>query len=83
MGKGHWPKGRRRNAPAQWEQLRDELLALFASRKYRQRYCTPSALAKFLDVDRHTVQAWLSGKHWPDPKHLPKIRAWLRSRQQQ
>jgi len=74
--RGHWPKGKPRNAPAaDWDATRERLNSLLAV-VVRTSGVSRRALADYCGVGEYTIRRWLSGKHVPDANACKRMRAW-------
>ena len=84
--RGHWRKGRRRNAdvrpPAGWDDLGSFLadVAEFCRGNRKRREGTQADLARELDVYHSEVSAWLSQRKWPGQKRVNAIARWYKQR---
>lgn len=77
--RGHWPKGKSRNAGAVQQQRRAKR-ALNSLRKALKPTTVPGPadltcrrVAAALGVSDRTVRRWLSGEDWPPPKKVQLI----------
>lgn len=77
--RGHWPKGKSRNAGAAAQQRRAQR-ALNALRKALKTTTVPSPtdltrrrVAAALGVSDRTVRRWLSGEDWPPADKVQSI----------
>jgi len=74
-GRGHWPAGRRRNAPSPSRQVLSRVRRVLV---YRHSYGEISrrSLAVHIGVSDRTVRRWLDGTHIPSPEYLAALRRW-------
>ncbi len=76
--KGHWPKGKRRNADSgDWSRTRLKLAALL-NECWVRGVISKSALSVAIGVDRNTVTRWIDGTDRPSPENQLLVREWLR-----
>lgn len=75
--KGHWPKGKRRNADSgQWARIRLALIA-FVENHWARGSISYSALAAELTVDKKTITRWHTGVDRPPEETQLAIAAWI------
>lgn len=77
--KGHWPKGKARNNPTGWPELRAELVEFF-DQSSRFGWVSPNVLAKAIGSTPNSVYRWLSGAVTPGDRWVKPMRAWLKKR---
>lgn len=76
--KGHWPKGRRRNADnGDWSVVLLGVKGLLDEYEVRGKISI-RALAKAVGVDPKAVMNWLGGIDRPDEEMQITVRAWLK-----
>jgi transcriptional regulator with XRE-family HTH domain len=78
--KGHWPKGKRRNADSgRWSRVRLSLQALLENH-YSRGMVSARKLAEDLGVSDRSVRRWLSGEDRPDADTQEAVEQWVASR---
>lgn len=75
--KGHWPKGKHRNADAgEWGKTRVALTALL-DHHFEPGVISAAALAEVLNVYTKTVTRWLKGDSRPPPETQEMVATWI------
>lgn len=76
--KGHWPKGKRRNADSgNWSAIRLRATNLIEQHWERGRISI-TACAAALCVDQRSVARWLKGEDMPSVESQAALAAWVK-----
>lgn len=88
-GRGHWPKGKTRNEPAEdWPQVQRSLERLLRNPEYGGAGVAVADLAKVrsrrglsaaLGVSDRQVRRWLAGEDMPGVDRVGAIKQWMAS----
>ena len=75
-GRGHWPKGKRRNHPQVpgWEQPEQFLEHVRQFAAERGLLC---ALSRYAQVHHASMRRWLHVQKMPSQRRINQIRRWL------
>ena len=81
-GRGHWPKGKRRNDPSpEWPQMLKQLQRLLRTpsrnRGEKGLHRSRRGLANYLGVSERQVRRWLSKEDMPSTDRVGEIKQFI------